>query len=587
MTSEEDTNDFESLDMCHCDICWEYMLDRDPKFLDCHHSFCFKCLEKIVKKEQISCPTCRRVTKVAGGDITVLVGNFQLRRMRDELSEKWHKTPEICQICMEAKTVNKCKECSHGLCEDCTIKHNDIKGYKNHTVSRFCPEHPDSFVVVLCKKCLKSLCRRCFPSHAEHEKYFENYESGVLALQTKLLEFKLNVTQKLYSLNSCKVTDSEVLLHVDHVKEYIKGQQENKETKAEAEELLVAIKGFQDEAEDVMEIYGEVECSWTLFSDELNQLLHATDQALLDSYSEMEKRTAEQLEKTWKRLGPLPDNISHLGGYQVMRPSVLSEVKWLKEAKVIQDVSATEGLQVSRPHEIVCHGEKSVLMVDKDLNSVIKISQSVIHLSVFHFDPKNGQVQSISAYGRNWYVLQTMCITEITNNDLDLTVLYKPKITAMHKLLVVHHKLFIIVNSADGKIMEYDCDKDATKELVTGLNTPSYISMGHAADGPIFVVSIKGDRNVHIYNHHWRLQYIVGIPGGPMANLVVPEGILVADYDNHRVSHFTQSGKFICHLVKHGIRYPVGIAFNPPFLWVLERCTDLSHFCLKQYRVIR
>jgi len=53
-------------DGLHCPICLEYF--AEPKFLDCGHSFCKACLEKIWETDgsiffaSISCPQCRNVT---------------------------------------------------------------------------------------------------------------------------------------------------------------------------------------------------------------------------------------------------------------------------------------------------------------------------------------------------------------------------------------------------------------------------------------------------------------------------------------------------------------------------------------------
>ena len=50
-----------------CPICLETL--KKPKLLSCTHTFCLKCLEKILIKEDdekksIRCPTCREITEV-------------------------------------------------------------------------------------------------------------------------------------------------------------------------------------------------------------------------------------------------------------------------------------------------------------------------------------------------------------------------------------------------------------------------------------------------------------------------------------------------------------------------------------------
>ncbi|CAD5120847.1 DgyrCDS9400 [Dimorphilus gyrociliatus] len=54
------------LENCNCAVCLEPFLERDPRILNCFHTFCFKCLEEcgknLLRGQIFCCPVCRRAT---------------------------------------------------------------------------------------------------------------------------------------------------------------------------------------------------------------------------------------------------------------------------------------------------------------------------------------------------------------------------------------------------------------------------------------------------------------------------------------------------------------------------------------------
>jgi uncharacterized paraquat-inducible protein A len=45
-----------------CSLCKQ--LFTQPKFFSCTHTYCLRCCEKLVEKDQIQCPTCQQITEV-------------------------------------------------------------------------------------------------------------------------------------------------------------------------------------------------------------------------------------------------------------------------------------------------------------------------------------------------------------------------------------------------------------------------------------------------------------------------------------------------------------------------------------------
>ena len=56
----------EADEMFECSVCFESMMEKQPRFLHCGHTFCTPCLEQ-TKKQDISCPKCRTTTKITKG----------------------------------------------------------------------------------------------------------------------------------------------------------------------------------------------------------------------------------------------------------------------------------------------------------------------------------------------------------------------------------------------------------------------------------------------------------------------------------------------------------------------------------------
>ena len=76
MANEGGLRDLEVPDICV--VCMEHLLDRNPRFLSCHHSFCQQCLPRLTNNGQVNCPLCRAVTAVPNNDVTKLPTIFQL-----------------------------------------------------------------------------------------------------------------------------------------------------------------------------------------------------------------------------------------------------------------------------------------------------------------------------------------------------------------------------------------------------------------------------------------------------------------------------------------------------------------------------
>ncbi|XP_068729990.1 tripartite motif-containing protein 2-like [Montipora capricornis] len=108
-----------------CPICLEKF--TEPKVLSCQHSYCRMCLERLVRRlgrddYEVTCPECRKNTKVPGGDINSLPPNFLINNLLSlHHDHEPSKTDAICAK-HDGETLKLfCQTCEEPICRDCTI----------------------------------------------------------------------------------------------------------------------------------------------------------------------------------------------------------------------------------------------------------------------------------------------------------------------------------------------------------------------------------------------------------------------------------------------------------------------------------
>ena len=143
-----------------CAICLDFL--REPKVLQCAHSFCQQCLERMVATQglykiakesppegELVCPTCRHVTCLPGGKVAELRTNFNLKRLVDIVSEdekartritirrRGSTRPTIDRSSQSACPIHQkpleyfCTDCNELLCRKCMISGHRDHNYKD------------------------------------------------------------------------------------------------------------------------------------------------------------------------------------------------------------------------------------------------------------------------------------------------------------------------------------------------------------------------------------------------------------------------------------------------------------------------
>ena len=137
--------------------------------------------------------------------------------------------------------------------------------------------------------------------------------------------------------------------------------------------------------------------------------------------------------------------------------------------------------------------------------------------------------------------------------------------------------IFISDYNNPGKVYKYNTETNQTEVMVKDLKNPSYMSLMNTLQGPRYIVTEDNKHRINIYDQRWKLLNTIGRYGSgdvvfnrPDATAVTECGLLVADYYNRRISHYSLEGRFLGHVItRKDLDYkPRGIAYRYPYLWV-------------------
>ncbi|XP_071795923.1 E3 ubiquitin-protein ligase TRIM71-like isoform X2 [Asterias amurensis] len=224
-----------------CPICLTRFID--PKILDCQHSFCLKCLQELVDKQDpktdfIICPVCSKETSIPDEGPSALLNCFLLRSLIDDVinpdgSEEDINPPiSSCEGCDEGlEAVSRCVDCDANFCKTCLENHAKLKNHRHHKIvnaigssnerlrvtdkpgSSKCRKHTDQELCFYCDTCDSPVCPKCavFDHRAS--------EHDVSAIKDSIRSYRQAVEEALMKFDECrkefkKVDDS--IKHSQH-----------------------------------------------------------------------------------------------------------------------------------------------------------------------------------------------------------------------------------------------------------------------------------------------------------------------------------------------------------------------------------
>ncbi|XP_071496877.1 E3 ubiquitin-protein ligase TRIM56-like [Diadema antillarum] len=218
-----------STDESTCPICRDDL--SEPKMLSCIHTCCQECLVRLHNSqgrgENISCPVCRTVCPVPGGDVS----NLTTKQTTDRPSAL-NVSFTRCSLCDVGEAGEAalaeiyCQNCAKPICPSCLATHNSLyeeAGHKVVTLQQVesgeekirspCEEHSQELKEFVCLDCRKYLCVLCRlpPDHEGHtvvesKDLEENLEADLGHLKSRVDDNVDDITEYLEYLDHVKET---------------------------------------------------------------------------------------------------------------------------------------------------------------------------------------------------------------------------------------------------------------------------------------------------------------------------------------------------------------------------------------------
>ena len=123
-----------------CGICFEFY--TDPRMLQCLHSFCVKCVKKLLEEQgsetNLKCPTCEKTASLPDGGVAALPKDLHKVRVASvsQYEVKLQGAEETaCDRCIKVSNgpaISFCINCCKFLCEICSEDHKTWRETLNH-----------------------------------------------------------------------------------------------------------------------------------------------------------------------------------------------------------------------------------------------------------------------------------------------------------------------------------------------------------------------------------------------------------------------------------------------------------------------
>ena len=578
-------------DIFECSICLNYMLDRNPRSLSCLHTFCEDCLKQLINDKKIRCPTCREITELKKNEVKELKVNFHLLKIKDignqpksstkEKAQSKDKLKSQCQICDSKPPVFKCKDCPQLMCESCKNDHNDM--FEGHAVFEMCMKH-EEIITHLCKKCVRQLCMKCAVlDHKEHKTHFIDYTKGTQELKEEVKNLHSNIKEKIKQIDShLDATEINHEITLDMDKSLTARRQYHRKQIEEIDKLSEVIKIKSEEYQRIQKACMETreQCN-----DRAASLKALTDDSpgFCDKYSQIRPRVQEVLEEANKNLQVQYKPPQFVLNYTqepvaIGIKEIQQEKMSLVKERLLLDIPKSD--EINCKEQIAFIGDDVIIVTCNSPQYVIRLNERGEVVAQTYPEMKGEGVYGVSVYDNRIYIVQSKAITVISQRYGEDTVVYKPDVSRIYKILVVDKSTIFISDwyNPGGKVYKYNSESNQTEVVVKDLKDPYYMSVMYTLQGPRYIVNEDNKDRMNIYDQRWNLLNTIGRYGSgegefdcPHATAVTECGLLVADLNNYRISHYSLEGQFLGHVIteQDGLDYnPTGIAYRYPYLWV-------------------
>ncbi|KAL3876757.1 hypothetical protein ACJMK2_034553 [Sinanodonta woodiana] len=192
-----------------CSFCFRRL--KPTKLIQCHHSFCYKCIDEYAhfnpSNDSFCCRICMRTVQSSKKGLSGFPTNFET-----QLGETFS-----CDLCgPKSIACGRCLNCEENLCQYCCHAHEKSKATKTHKIRdlgtldpavkdnlrqqrTFCKDHVEDEIKLFCQDCNVPICFAC--TAIKHNKHaFKTVADAANEVKMKL-EATLKHHNKLMTLN--------------------------------------------------------------------------------------------------------------------------------------------------------------------------------------------------------------------------------------------------------------------------------------------------------------------------------------------------------------------------------------------------
>ena len=573
------------LDLYNCEICMENMLEKYPKMLSCFHSFCSDCLKKLTKRDAIECPTCRSKTAVPNSDVSKLQANFTLLKVKEHYDKLLASKAALCQLCKATNAAVKCQECAQLLCENCRQKHNKLKTFRDHHLYKLCPEHPVGMVVHICVRCVKPVCSTCIiMEHSEHEGDIKPFTEGKNELLAEIKKSKTELKEKDELYQELIKQEEENIKGINKAKRSLNEQIEiySKKLK-DAKENLKRLNTFEEEQTKIIKENKQSQEELKRTDRQLGNLTHQIQNEEFGGYQFAKEKVKNLISRDMK-VQRIPKNIpiqdSTSGEVLTLadflkQGSTQKKVTFMENPELVKTVTCPHQGGWSRPWNISVFDENSVIISDRGRKTVTIAYQTDKPASKVPIPTGHGGIQDTVVFGDYMYFVFYDCIIQKPKSGVNQELMFKPAVNDIRRCVVVSESCFVLLCYT--QVHVFDSNTRTTRKAVDNLKDPKSIRLGYPGGKKTFAIADSRTYEVYLYDEDWNKLHTLGGCGSkdgqfnePYDTVFSPNGLIVADAANYRLSMFDFDGKFVKHLIVKFRGCPDGIVFNYPYMWVAE-----------------
>ena len=593
------------MDSFECSVCLSDMVDRSPRSLSCLHTFCSECLDQLINDQRIECPTCTEITELKTNNVQELKVNFMLGQMRDreqkqaqaynkETKSSPDKPRSMCEVCHQTPAIFKCKDCPQLLCGTCKKTHEDVQEFKDHSVFDLCQKHQQG-VTHLCKQCVQPLCIQCMMiDHTEHKNHFMKYDEGITELQNDAKKLQNNIKE---DMNKADKSYKDIDRKYQNVTEIESGLTEHRkqlmiQLKA-CDEYLKQTASKKEVYKNLKDMFHQERNQWTVTAASLNVLIKSKS-----GFCEMHEKITQKADQCLRDMKKVMDVKCTLPPFILTEPSPGKIVKKMAIEQEVKNLKVVKTrITIQKSDEINCNYDAAFI----GSNVLFPTSEKPYHVIrlnkegevVARYYPRNTQnfVCGVDVYDNDIYMLQCNVITVITHREENNITYNIDKSSIIGMLVKDKRTIFVSQYKNPGGIFQYDTITGTTETLVEGLNEPRFMSRTYTADGYRYIVTERGAHCIKVYNDRWELLHSFGGKGSAEGLFNAPAGkaitrmgtVLVADYYNNRISHYSLDGEFLSHVVTkdHGLELPYALSYKHPYLWVCRGASPTFVKCFE------